>query len=360
MSILVLNLGSTSFKFELFDERSLESLEKGEFEMPADSAGKDAVKQEEVDKTFREMLRKIGDVSLIKAVGHRIVHGGDKYLATTLIDTQEIFELENLNSLAPLHNPYNLAGIKASNKYIPDTPDYAVFDTTFFVNLPEFAKVYPIPYEYYTEKNIHKFGFHGISHKYAAEQAAKKLKMPLDKVNLLTVHLGGGASVTAIAKGSPIDTSMGLTPLEGLMMMTRSGDVGEGVMLEIFKDVLAQETDPQKAIEKLRLVLNNESGIKGICDHDNYLDLLKAVDYGDSRSQLALDMFIHRIRKYIGAYMLTLGEVHALVFTGKIGAGKAVTRKKICDKIKLLANVEKIVVKPHEELAIASEIKNLL
>lgn len=362
MNILVLNLGSTSFKFELFDSGSLASLKTGEFKMEISEGG---VKQESVDKLFREMLRQIGDVSQLKAVGHRVVHGGDKYLATQEINVNEIYELEKLNALAPLHNPYNLAGIKSSNKYIPEVPDYAVFDTAFFKDLPDSAKIYPIPYKYYEEDGLRKFGFHGISHQYAGEQAAKKLKLPFDKIKLVTVHLGGGCSVCAIDKSKPVDISMGFTPLEGLMMLTRGGDIDAGVIIQIYADLLLMNThqaggqaDAQIAINKLKDILNNESGIKGICGHADYLELLKAVNFGDAKSKLALEMFINKVKKYIGAYLALLGEAQAVIFTGKIGAGKPVTRKKICDKMNILAGVEKIVIEPHEELAIAQEIKN--
>lgn len=351
MNILVLNLGSSSFKFELFDSGNLAFLKAGEFEMPADVVDENNVQQESVDKLFREMLRQIGDVSQIKAVGHRVVHGGDKYLATQEINVEEIYELEKLNDLAPLHNPYNLAGIKSSNKYIPEVSDYAVFDTAFFKDLPDSAKIYPIPYKYYEEEGIRKFGFHGISHKYAGEQAAKKLKIPFDKAKLITVHLGGGCSVCAIDKSKPVDISMGFTPLEGLMMMTRAGDIDAGV---IFKLLERSDND----LDEIKDILNSESGIKGISGHDDYLELLKAVNFGDAKSKLALEMFINKVKKYIGAYLALLGEVDAVVFTGKIGYGKPVTRKKICDKMNILEEVPIIVIEPHEELAIAWEVKS--
>lgn len=354
MSFLILNLGSTSFKFELFDSGSLESQQEGQFEIDPHSSG---VNQEAIDKLFREALRQIGDVSQIKAVGHRVVHGGDHFLETTEVTSEVLPDLEILNQLAPLHNPYNLAGIKASNKYLPDTKDYAVFDTAFFKDLPEVARVYPIPYKYY-ESGIKKFGFHGISHKFAAQDAAAKIKKPLDKINVITLHLGGGASVCAIAKGKPIDTSMGFTPLEGLMMQTRSGDIGEGVVIQIFNELLLTESDsPQAALEQLKNILNYESGIKGICGKDNFLELLKATSYGDAQAKLAFDMFVHRAKKYLGAYAALLGEVDVIAFTGAVGAGKPQTRKKILDKISWLKKVPVVVVPPHEELAIAQEIQ---
>ena len=351
MSLLVLNLGSTSFKYELFDSKDLSCLKKGSFEMTANEKG---VEQEEVNRLFREMMRQIGNITEVEAVGHRVVHGGDKYFEVQEIDTAEIFELAKLNDLAPLHNPFNLAGIKASNDYLPDIKDWAVFDTVFFKNLPDHSKIYPIPYTYYEEKGIRRFGFHGISHKFAGQEAAKEIKIPFDKAKLVTVHLGGGSSICAIDRGKPIDTSMGYTPLEGLMMMTRCGDIGEGAVLEIIKNL--ETEDKQEIVKEVNHILNFKSGIKGISGKEDYLELLKSVKWGDVKSKLAFEMYIHRIKKYIGAYMAVLGEVDAIVFTGKIGAGEKVTRNKIFDKNKFLKDNKVVVVEPHEELAIAREL----
>ncbi|MDD5289799.1 MAG: acetate/propionate family kinase [Patescibacteria group bacterium] len=366
-TLLVLNLGSTSFKYELFNAEDLATINKGQYDLQltinrqqtTDNRQPSDELQEEVDRLFREVLRQAGDISELMAVGHRVVHGGDKFFATQKIKENEITELEQLNSLAPLHNPFNLAGIKAAFGYLPETPNFAVFDTGFFKDLPEAAKVYPIPYEYY-EKGIHKFGFHGISHKFAAEEAAKEINKPLEKINVISVHLGGGASVSATHHGKPIDTSMGFTPMEGLMMATRPGDLDPGVIIQMLTDLLQMDTDTQindakTIIEKINYILNYESGVKGICGQTDYLELLKAATF-DPRAKLAFDMFINRIKKYIGAYAALLGEVDALVFTGKIGAGKPETRKKICDKMGILKDVPVIVVEPHEELEIAREI----
>lgn len=384
-TILVLNLGSTSFKFELFNAEDLSTLNKGQYDLrlttdnlqqktnnrqqTTDNQQPSDELQEEVDRLFREVLRQVGDISELQAVGHRVVHGGDKFFATQKITENEITELEQLNSLAPLHNPFNLAGIKAAIGYLPDIPNFAVFDTGFFKDLPEAAKVYPIPYEYY-EKGIHKFGFHGISHKFAAKEAAKKIGKQLEKINVITVHLGGGCSVAAIHHDKPIDTSMGFTPMEGLMMGTRPGDLDPGVITNLIRlrsqeeflrsggQVFDQNTF-NTIINGVERILNYESGIKGISGVNDYLELLKAATF-DLKAKLALDMFINRIKKYIGAYAALLGEVDALVFTGRIGAGKPETRKKIMDKMTLLKDVPVVIVEPHEELEIAREIKNKL
>ncbi|MFH1610838.1 MAG: acetate/propionate family kinase [Patescibacteria group bacterium] len=343
MQILVLNLGSTSFKFELFNSETLESLQKGNFEIEQIEEGI----QEEVNRIFREVLRKIGEVDNIESVGHRVVHGGEKYTETLKINQENISELEEINSLAPLHNPFNLAGIKSVQEYLPEVDNYAVFDTALYKNLPEHSKVYPIPYEYY-EQGIRKFGFHGISHKYAVEQAAQKLKKDLDKINLISVHLGGGCSITAFENGKPIDTSMGFTPMQGLMMQTRSGDIDPGI---IFK--LIEQEEDTKIVKD---VLNKESGIKGVCGLNNYLDLLEAVKNKDEKAILAFKMYISSIQKYIGAYIAILGHVDVIVFTGKIGAGKIETHNAIM-KSQLFKDIKSITVDPWEELAIAKEIK---
>ncbi|HPA25552.1 MAG TPA: acetate/propionate family kinase [bacterium] len=356
MNILVLNLGSTSFKYELFDSDGLESLKSGNFKiqsiLPNDF-------QEAVDKIFREILREVGDIPAIKFVAHRFVHGGDQYFAPQRIKEKDLYELEQLNHLAPLHNPANIAGIKTCLKYLPEAENYAVFDTAFFKDLPLSAKIYPLPYKYY-ESGIHKFGFHGISHKFAGEEAARKIKKDFQTCNLITIHLGGGCSITAIKKGEPIDTSMGLTPMEGLMMQTRSGDIDPGIILQMLTDEIQINTDAQMAIDKVKNILNNESGIKGISGYNDYLELLEAVERKETKAVLAFEMFTNRIKKYLGAYAALLDEVDAIVFTGKIGAGDPLTREKICAKMNLLKGIKIIVVEPHEELEIAREVKQIL
>ena len=357
MFTLILNLGSTSFKFELFDSESLRSVQAGNF--PMESSGNNI--QTQVDKITRDVLRQVGDIGLIEKIGHRVVHGGDDFFEPTKVTPEILTQLEKQNHLAPLHNPYNLAGINACQKYLPNVLNFAVFDTGFFHNLPESAKVYPIPYKYYEQYGIKKFGFHGISHQFAVSEGCQKAKLDYQKVNIITVHLGGGCSVAAIEKGKPIDTSMGLTPLEGLMMQTRSGDIGEGVVIQILENLLANDNDidVQTAINQLRDILNYNSGIKGISGYSNYLDLLSAVKENQPQAKLTFDMFIHRIKKYIGAYAAILGSVNLLVFTGQVGAGDPLTRKKVTDKLKILEKTKVVVVEPHEELAIARLIKQI-
>lgn len=350
MNILVLNLNSKLFKYELFDSVSLESVQDGEFEMEMDGN----IDKEKIDKHFREMLRSIGDVTQIKAVGHRVVYGGEKYLETQLIDVSDLHNLESLNAEAPEHNPYNLAGILASNKYIPDTPDYAVFDTVFFKDLPRVAKIYSIPYEYF-EQGVYKSGWHGILHKFAGEQAAKKIKTPFDKSNIISVYLDNESSVVAMAQGKPVDICA-----NGLMMATSCGDVGHTAITYILTDLSQKEIDAQMVTDKLKEILNHKSGIKGVANKESYEDLLKGVQWGEERSKLALEIFVYQVKKCVGAQAAVLGEVDAIVFSGKMSIGKSVTRKKICDKIKILEDVAVMTVDVHEELAIAQEVKEKL
>ena len=350
--ILIFNLGSTSFKFGLFDFENLTEINREEYKI-----NQTQNIQEEVDRLFRNVLREVGDITEIKAIGHRVVHGGDKYFEPVEITPEELQNISALNNLAPLHNPFNLAGINSAQKYLPGVPSFAVFDTAFFKDLPDYAKIYPIPYEYYEKNNIHKFGFHGISHKFVAMEACKKLKLDFQNSKLVTVHLGGGSSVTAMENGKPIDTSMGYTPLEGLMMQTRSGDIDPQIILELL-NLTDMPFDQQ--IEKVKNILNKESGIKGITGYGNFLDILENVKAKDERAMLAFEMFTHRITKYIGAYLAALGSADAIVFTGRIGAGDPLTRKKITDKKDIFKNIKILTIEPNEELAIAQEIKELI
>jgi len=357
MSILVLNLGSTSFKFELFDSKNLASLRKGVYELKLKS---DSDLQTEVNKIFREALRVIGDTSEIEVIGHRFGHGGDEFEETSLVTPEVIDALEKINDLAPLHNPYNLAGIKASLEYLPEIKNYAIFDTVFFKNLPLASKIYPLPWNYYEKFGLKKFGFHGISHEYAAKKACRDLSLNFYQVKIITVHLGGGCSLAAIEKGKPIDTSMGFTPLEGVMMLTRSGNLDPAVVLEILQGFLRSNLSAEQAIAETKKLLNFSSGIKGVSGYDDYLELLKAVGFGEPRAKLTFEMFIQRIKKYLGAYLFLLDGADAIVFTGRIGAGQPQTRRKICDKMKILKDIPIVVVEPQEELAIAEELRRIM
>lgn len=344
-SILVINSGSTSLKYKLFDLDNFKTLTENDFVDVGDR--KEAVKL---------ALREIGNLSMVEVIGHRVVHGGTEFLEPTKIDRGNLDQLEAYNELAPLHNPYNIFGIKACLEFLPDIPNFAVFDTAFYKDLPDKAKIYAIPFELYKEHGIQRYGFHGISQKYASLEAAKILNRELKDINLITCHLGGGSSITVIKQGRAIDTSMGYTPMEGLVMMTRSGDLDPGVILKLKKSL---NGDDKGLISE---ILNKASGLKGISGLDDYLDLLKAVKYKDRRAKLAFDIYIYRIQKYIGAYLAVLdGEVDGLVFTGQIGAGKSITRNTIVGKIrKILGRTKVLTVETDEELMIAREVKEAL
>lgn len=362
MQILVFNLGSTSLKYKLFnidEKKNFKLLKQGEF----DNLGEN--KRVNHDEAIRITIRRIENLTNIAAIGHRVVHGGNEFIAPTIISQTILKSLEKYNELAPLHNPYNLLGIKACLVYFGNIPNIAVFDTAFFKTLPLKSKIYSIPFEFYKKFGLERFGFHGISHQYVAERAAQKLKKSLEKLKLITCHLGGGCSVAAIKSGKPIDTSMGFTPLEGLMMMTRSGDLDPGIILEI-QNIKLKEwvmARKNKKLEDLILetkkILNFYSGIKGLSGLDNYLELLKNIKK-NPHAKLAFEIFIYRIQKYISAYWGILGGADAIIFTGKIGAGKPITRQTICRNLKFLKRTRILAISTDEELAIARECARVL
>ncbi len=345
-TILVFNAGSTSLKYQIFQEKTLRVLAKKDFSNLN-------YKKNDHLTVFNKILQEIGDLDLIKIVGHRIVHGGTKFNQSTLLISRTVKEISKFNHLAPLHNPYALKILALAQKYFLKTPHLGVFDTSFFSSLPDKAKIYAIPLKYYQKEGIQRFGFHGISHYYLAEQAAKKLNKKLTEINLITCHLGGGASITAIKNGKAVDTSMGMTPLEGLVMMTRAGDIDPGLIFHLIKENKLSQ-------EKVYDLLNYESGIKGLSNQTNFLNLLTKVKQGEAKSKLALEIFIYRIQKYIGAYFGILGKVDAIVFSGAIGAGDYYTVRKIKKGFKILDQVKILRIKTDEERAIAKECEIFL
>lgn len=362
MQILVFNLGSTSLKYKLFsidEKKNFKLLKVGEFNDLGEN------KKMNHDEAIRSAVRRIGNLTNITAIGHRVVHGGNEFVAPTVVSPTMLKSLEKYNDLAPLHNPYNLLGIKACLVYFGNTPNVAVFDTAFFKDMPLKTKIYPIPFEFYKKFGLERFGFHGISHQYVAEIAAQKLKKSLSKLKLITCHLGGGCSIAAIKNGKPIDTSMGFTPLEGLMMMTRSGDLDPGIILKLQSIKLEtsmiekKSKNPNDLISELKQILNSESGIKGISGIDEYLKLLKNIKKSP-RAKLAFEMFIYRIQKYICAYWGILGGADAIIFTGKIGAGKLITKRTILHDLKFLQKKKNFSIQTDEELAIANECVRIL
>lgn len=346
--ILVINSGSTSLKYGLFDENEKE-IKSGGFNDISDH-----------EQGVKKILQAIGGLQDIRAVGHRIVHGGDKYYKPMIVGEKELIELEKFNYLAPLHNPFNLAGIRAAMGYLPEVPQIAVFDTAFYHDLPQVAREYALPKEIRAKYNIKKFGFHGISHKFIMEETAVLLDKPQNKINLISCHLGGGWSVTAVKNGKPVDTSMGWTPSEGLVMMTRTGDIDPGAVVELIR--MSGESTPESACDEISDLLNKESGIKGLSGGiSDFRSLLKEMSSGNEAAKLAFDIATYRLSKYIASYFVALnGLVDAIVFTGAIGSGDPITRRQIANKLKFLGDVKILDIKTNEEIMIAREIQRLL
>ncbi|OQW78713.1 MAG: acetate kinase [Proteobacteria bacterium ST_bin11] len=341
MKILVLNAGSSSVKYSLFDmlDRSVliaGIIERIGEEAPSHSyalASNNRTRDEIVCLNHKQALQLLfetltacgvlNDRSELACIGHRVVHGGEHFREPALIDTHVIQQIAGVIPLAPLHNPANLLGIEEAIQQMGGTPQVAVFDTAFHQTLPDYAYRYPLPEYLYTQHGVRRYGFHGTSHRYVAEQAAQYLGKPLSEINLITLHLGNGASVTAIKHGQSIDTSMGMTPLEGLMMGSRCGDIDPAIHFYLSRTLKLSN----EAIETL---LNKESGCKGICGENDMRAIHRLAETGDDQARLALAMYAYRIRKYIGAYCAVLGRVDALVFTGGIGENDAWLREQVC------------------------------
>lgn len=344
--ILVLNCGSQSIKWKLFSIIDGVSPQTEKELKLAKSDKAEVLDSRQYKNILREELKKVSGEH-ISLIGHRVVHGDKIFIRPTKITEENLGDLEKLNDLAPLHNPYNVLGIKECLNTFKGRLNVAVFDTEFFSALSEKSYTYALPENLRQEFGFRRYGFHGTSHEYVAKKAAEILKKPLNKLKIISCHLGGGASIAAIKKGVAVDTSMGFTPMEGLVMMTRSGNVDAGIVLE-----LARKFSPKTALE----ILNKESGLKGICGEDEMLKVLERVKAGDKKAKLALDVFIYSIQKYIGAYFAILGGCDVLVFTGSIGYGSAKIRNMICHKLDILKKTKKLAVDTDEELAIAQKI----
>jgi acetate kinase len=343
--IIVLNAGSTSLKCKIFDYKSLTVLVERGYDIEEKGEARAAL-QKELFEDIVGQAQALGNVALI---AHRVVHGGPDFFKPAIITKKNIASLEAHNHLAPLHNPHNISFIRLALNLLPNVPNVAVFDTGFYAGLPDVAKVMPIPYKYFDE-GVQRYGFHGISHEYAASEAAKLLGKPLAQTNLIILHLGGGSSVSAIRKGKPVDVSLGFTPLGGAVMSTRSGDMDPGVIIYLMKKYGLD-------IEKLEQTLNHQSGIMGICGAKNFLELLNGIRKGDRKCRLAFDMFVYRLKKYVGAFYAVLGSVDAIVFTGSIGSGKATTRQAVLKGMPFLADTPVFAIKTNEELSIARQAK---
>lgn len=270
------------------------------------------------------------DKQNIRAVGHRVVHGGERFIAPTLLNDAVVEEVESLSHLAPLHNPANVLGIRAGRDSLPDVPHIAVFDTAFHHAMPHHASLYAVPYYWYSDYGVRRYGFHGTSHHYVAREAAAALRRDFTACRLLTVHLGNGCSATAVANGLSVDTTMGMTPLEGLVMGTRSGDVDPGL-----HDFIARASG--KSLAEITDALNRQSGLLGLSGLSNDMrTLLKAADGGDERAILAVDIFCYRLAKSLAGLAVALGKVDGLVFTGGIGEHAAVIRRKTVQQLAIL------------------------
>jgi len=358
MKILVVNCGSSSIKYKLYDFPSKTLLIKGIIERIGEKNSQVKNHHQGIKVLLSDILKRkvVTGLDEISAIGHRVVHGGETFTQPHLIDKRIIKKIKECAQLAPLHNPVNLAGIMGCRKLFPRIPQVAVFDTAFHQSIAECVFMYPIPIAYYRKYKIRKYGFHGTSHQFVAQRAALVLKRPLNKLKLITCHLGNGCSLTAIDKGKSIDTSMGFTPLEGLMMGTRSGDIDVAAVFYLIKK-------EKLSVSEMDEILNKKSGILGITGLSNdFRTLKKAVRKGNRRAKLAYDMFIYRLKKYIGAYCFILGRPDAICVTGGIGEHSNrianIIKKdvlKICDgKTKVL------VIPTDEELMIANLTYELL
>lgn len=361
MKILVINCGSSSLKYQFLDMNNESVLAKGLVErigiegsvLKHEKTGMDKevinadIKDHEIalklvmDALVNEKYGAIKDLSEIDAVGHRVVHGGESFAKSVLIDENVMKGIKDCIDLAPLHNPPNITGIRACQKLLPNVKMVAVFDTAFHQTMPESSYIYAIPYEYYEKYRIRRYGFHGTSHLFVSERAAQIMGKNKEDLNIITCHLGNGASVSAIKGGKCIDTSMGLTPLEGLIMGTRSGDMDPAIVTFLME----KEGLSAKEVDNM---LNKKSGVLGISGvSSDFRDIEEEAEKGNKKAQLALDMFHTRVKKYIGAYAAQLGHVDALVFTAGLGENSAESREEICKNMDFLGieidtNVNKV------------------
>ncbi len=350
MNILVINCGSSSLKFQLIDSDSENVLAKGLCErigidgsrIVYQPAGGEKETTEAPMPTHTEAIKLVLDSLIdankgviksldeIGAVGHRVVHGGEKFAKSTLITDEVIKAIEECNDLAPLHNPANIIGINACKELMPNTPMVAVFDTAFHQTMPEEAYIYGIPYEYYEKYKVRRYGFHGTSHSFVSKRAAEMLGKPYDSLKTIVCHLGNGASICAVDHGKSVETSMGMTPLEGLIMGTRSGDIDPAIVEFIAKK-------ENKTVEEVLKILNKESGVLGISGFtSDFRDIEEGIEKGNKRAKLAMDVFAHRVVRYVGAYIAQMNGVDAIVFTAGLGENDKTIREMVCSHLEFL------------------------
>ncbi len=395
-NVLVINCGSSSLKYQLLDMSSETLLARGLVERIGleegihtyGPAGAEEIRRElpipDHAAAFQLVLAALtdpehgvlGSMKEVAAVGHRVVHAGEKYSGSVVITEDVIDALKECIPLAPLHNPANITGIEAAQKVMPEVPMVGVFDTAFHQTMPDRAYIYPIPYELYEKYKIRRYGFHGTSHRYVTLRAGEILERDCDDLNLVTCHLGNGASVAAVLGGKSIDTSMGLTPLEGLMMGTRSGDIDPAIV-----GYLARRLDMKLA--EVEQMLNKKSGMLGISGISSDLrDVERAYANGNDRARLALEVYAYHIRKYIGAYAVALGRVDAIIFTAGVGEHASLVREWACRGLeaigavldpfknatrhdeaiisKMSSRVKIMIVPTNEELMIARDTRDLV
>lgn len=399
MKILVINAGSSSIKYQLLDMENEKPMASGVVERIGEKLGsishkrylngkeeKTVVEKEIIDHKdgmhlFIDMITSaqsgvIQNTKEIDAIGHRVVQGGESFRAATLIDASVKAAIAANNPLAPLHNPANLTGINVAEELFTNTPNIAVFDTEFHQTMPPKAYLYALPYEFYEKLKVRRYGYHGTSHKYVAKNVALALNRKPNEINVITIHLGNGGSITAVRKGTCIDTSMGMTPLAGVMMGSRCGDIDPAIAGYVAeaKKISFQEVDS---------ILNKESGLKGICGMNDMRDIHESAAKGNERAKLAVDMFTYRVKKYIGSYFAALGTVDAIAFTAGIGENDDIVRAGVCEEmqglgieIDLTANRGRIsspkkistisspvqiwVIPTNEELQIAQDTRDII
>lgn len=317
MKILILNAGSSSLKYKLFDQEH--EKESGIVEAIGENPA-----CPDHEQALLQVCQKI-DIKGIEAVGHRVVHGGTLFHLPTEMNDNNLAALKKISYLAPLHNPANILGIEIAKKLLPNAKHFAIFDTAFHHTLPEAAYTYALNQDIAKQLQIRRYGFHGISHEYVSHKACEILKSPVEKTELISLHLGNGASITAIKNGQSIETSMGMTPLEGLVMGTRSGDVDPAIVLLLAKHL--------GSAEKADALLNKNSGLKGLCGDNDLRTIEARAKTGDKSAQLALEIMAHRLRKYIGAYMALLPNLNALILTGGIGENSKWVRQAVLSNL---------------------------
>jgi acetate kinase len=320
--VLVINSGSSSLKFQLVEPDSGEARASGHIERIGEDASSVPDHDAALRRAFEELARDGIDLRTcgLVAVGHRVVHGGNEFYRPTLLDDARIAALEKLSELAPLHNPPALTGIEVARKLLPEVPHVAVFDTAFFHDMPPAAATYAIDRQVAQRWQIRRYGFHGTSHRYVSEQAAAFLDRPVGGLKQIVLHLGNGSSASAIAGTRPIDTSMGLTPLEGLVMGTRSGDIDPSIVSYLWHRA-------GMAVDDVEAMLNERSGVLGLSGERDFRRLREMIESGDGAAQLAYSVFIHRLRKYIGAYLAVLGHTDVITFTAGIGENDPAVRR---------------------------------